>query len=106
TVEDPGHGQTEAALAEDVDLIIAAGGDGTVRAVCERAVRTGVAVGILPHGTGNLLARNLDIPVNTRDALDVVFAGQDRAIDLASFESDACGTSSFLVMAGLGMDAQ
>lgn len=105
SVEDPGYGQTRAALEADVDMIIAAGGDGTVRAVCETAARSGVAVGVLPHGTGNLLARNLDIPVNTRDALDVVFAGQDRAIDLATFSSDNGTETSFLVMAGLGMDA-
>lgn len=105
TIEDPGHGQTRAALDADVDLVIAAGGDGTVRAVCEEATRSGVAVGVLPHGTGNLLARNLDIPVNTRDALDVVFGGQDRAIDLATFTTDGGTETSFLVMAGLGMDA-
>lgn len=106
TVEDPGHGQTRDALASGVDLIVAAGGDGTVRAVCEVATQSGVAIGVLPLGTGNLLARNLDIPVNTRDALDVVFAGQDRAIDLASFTTDGeAEDTSFLVMAGLGMDA-
>lgn len=105
TIEDPGHGQTRAALDAKVDLIVAAGGDGTIRAVCETAARSGVAVGILPHGTGNLLARNLDIPVNVRDALDVVFAGQDRAIDLATFTSDSGDDTTFLVMAGLGMDA-
>lgn len=106
TIEDPGYGQTRAALEADVDLIIAAGGDGTVRAVCEVATRSGVAIGVLPHGTGNLLARNLQIPVNTRDALDVVFGGQDRAIDLASFSTDGdAADTSFLVMAGLGMDA-
>ncbi len=124
TVEDPGPGQAQAALEEGVDLIVAAGGDGTVRAVCEEAARTGVAVGILPHGTGNLLARNLGLPLNIRDALDVAFGGQDKAIDLANFktnarldddpaigepstelESDQTDTC-FLVMAGLGMDAE
>lgn len=105
TIEDPGHGQTREALAASVDLIVAAGGDGTIRAVCETAARSGTAIGILPHGTGNLLARNLDIPVNVRDAMDVVFGGQDRAIDLASFSPDSGEDTSFLVMAGLGMDA-
>jgi YegS/Rv2252/BmrU family lipid kinase len=105
TIEDPGHGQAGAALKADVDLIIAAGGDGTVRAVCEEVARTGVAVGILPHGTGNLLARNLSIPLNTRDALDVVFGGQDRAIDLSTLHTDSGTDTTFLVMAGLGMDA-
>ncbi|MET0929651.1 MAG: diacylglycerol kinase family protein, partial [Aeromicrobium sp.] len=105
SIEDPGHGQATAALHEEVDLIIAAGGDGTVRAVCEEVARTGVAVGILPHGTGNLLARNLGIPLNTRDALDVAFGGQDRAIDLSSLKTDTGTNTTFLVMAGLGMDA-
>ena len=128
TLDDPGPGQAQAALEDGVDLIIAAGGDGTVRAVCEEAARTGVAVGILPHGTGNLLARNLGLPLNIRDALDVAFGGQDKAIDLATFrantvlEDDPAGETiadadaegaepvgtdtSFLVMAGLGMDAE
>jgi YegS/Rv2252/BmrU family lipid kinase len=126
TLEDPGPGQAQAALEEGVDLIVAAGGDGTVRAVCEEVARTGVAVGILPHGTGNLLARNLGLPLNIRDALDVAFGGQDKAIDLATFrantvlddpagetvptdgdDEDVAGTDTcFLVMAGLGMDAE
>lgn len=105
TVEDPGNGQATAALHEEVDLIIAAGGDGTVRNVCEEVARTGVAVGVLPHGTGNLLARNLGIPLNTRDALDVAFGGQDHAIDLSTLETDSGANTTFLVMAGLGMDA-
>ena len=105
TVEDPGYGQTQDALESGVDLVVAAGGDGTVRAVCEEAARTGVAVGIIPHGTGNLLARNLGVPLNARDALEVAFGGQDKAIDLARFSTDAGVETSFLVMAGLGMDA-
>lgn len=105
TVEDIGHGQAAQALRAGVDLIVAAGGDGTVRAVCEEAALTGVAVGILPHGTGNLLARNLGIPLNIRDALEVAFDGQDKAIDLGTFRTDSDIDTSFLVMAGLGMDA-
>ena len=105
TIEDPGAGQAQQALESGVDLIIAAGGDGTVRVVCDEVARTGVAVGILPHGTGNLLARNIGIPLNIKDALDVVFSGQDRAIDLATFSTDTGEDTVFLVMAGLGMDA-
>ncbi len=105
TVDDTGYGQTQAALEAGVDLVVAAGGDGTVRAVCEEAARTGVAVAIVPQGTGNLLARNLGVPLNARDALEVAFGGQDKAIDLARFTTDAGVDTSFLVMAGLGMDA-
>jgi diacylglycerol kinase family enzyme/membrane-associated phospholipid phosphatase len=123
TLDDPGQGQAHEALEAGVDLIVTAGGDGTVRAVCEEAARTGVAVGILPLGTGNLLARNIGLPLNLREALDVAFAGQDRAIDLATFESDSVDPeteedeadadlaipgepTAFLVMAGLGVDAE
>lgn len=105
TVEDPGAGQAQEALEAGTDLIIAAGGDGTVRVVCHELARTGIAVGILPHGTGNLLARNLGIPLNIKDALDTVFSGQDRAIDLATYSCDVADDTVFLVMAGLGMDA-
>jgi YegS/Rv2252/BmrU family lipid kinase len=105
SIEDPGYGQALLALQAGVDLIVAAGGDGTVRAVCEEVARTGVAVGILPHGTGNLLARNLGIPLNIRDALDVAFSGQDKAIDLGTYKTDSGTDTCFLVMAGLGMDA-
>ena len=105
TIEDPGKGQAHQALESGVDLIIAAGGDGTVRVVCDEVARTGVSVAILPHGTGNLLARNLGIPLNIKDALDTAFAGQDRAVDLATYSSDAGPDTVFLVMAGLGMDA-
>jgi len=105
TIDDPGHGQTLTALLQDIDMVVAAGGDGTVREVCEAAARTGIAVGILPLGTGNLLARNLSIPLNWRDALEVAFGGQDRAIDLATFTRDDEEDTVFLVMAGMGMDA-
>ena len=93
TLEDPGPGQAQAALEEGVDLIVAAGGDGTVRAVCEEAARTGVAVGILPHGTGNLLARNLGLPLNIRDALDVAFGGQDKPSTSRPSAPTPCSTT-------------
>lgn len=105
TVDDPGIGQAHSALEAGVDLVIAAGGDGTVRLVCHELARTGTAIGILPHGTGNLLARNVGLPLNIKDALDVVFGGQDRAIDLVTYSSEAAPDTGFLVMAGLGMDA-
>lgn len=105
TVEDPGTGQAQQALEAHADLVVAAGGDGTVRVVCDEMARTGVSVGILPHGTGNLLARNLGLPLNIVEAIEVAFTGQDRAIDLVSYDSEAAPDTSFLVMAGLGMDA-
>ena len=86
-------------------LVLAIGGDGTIRAVCEELAGTGIPVGIVPAGTGNLLARNLDIPLYLRSAVDVGLNGQDRAIDMVEVSGDKMEDATFLVMAGMGFDA-
>ena len=62
TVDDAGQQATSQALARDVDVVLVAGGDGTVRAVSEAIAGSAVPLAILPSGTGNLLARNLGLP--------------------------------------------
>jgi YegS/Rv2252/BmrU family lipid kinase len=105
TVEDPGTGMAESASIAGADLVIVCGGDGTVREVCAELAGTGIPVGIVPAGTGNLLARNLDIPLYLRSAVDVALTGQDRAIDLVEVSGDDMEDTHFLVMAGMGLDA-
>lgn len=56
TVDDPGRGMARQAVAEGVDLVIGAGGDGTIRAIADGLAHTGVPLGLVPSGTGNLLA--------------------------------------------------
>ncbi|MET0956507.1 MAG: diacylglycerol kinase family protein [Cryobacterium sp.] len=111
SIEDPGQRATRRALRHDVDLVLAAGGDGTVRAVAEALRGAEVALGVLPVGTGNLLARNLQLPLSSLDdAIEIAFTGDSRAIDLGvasvTFADDSIEDHVFLVMAGLGLDAQ
>jgi len=105
TVEDSGTGMAAAAAVAGADLVIVCGGDGTVREVCAELAGTGIPVGIIPAGTGNLLARNLSIPLYLRAAIDIALTGQDRAIDLVEVSGDGMEDSHFLVMAGMGFDA-
>ncbi|WP_036225944.1 diacylglycerol kinase family protein [Marmoricola sp. URHB0036] len=105
SVEDTGYGMAHEAAVSGADLVLAIGGDGTIRAVCEELAGTGIPVGIVPAGTGNLLARNLDIPLYLRSAVDVALNGQDRAIDMVEVSGDKMEDATFLVMAGMGFDA-
>ncbi|WP_295123658.1 diacylglycerol kinase family protein [uncultured Leifsonia sp.] len=110
TEDDPGSGQAREALESGVDVVIAAGGDGTVRTVAEELRGTDTPLALLPSGTGNLLARNLDLTLDdVEHALDTAFGGQDRAIDVGVAELRDGGRTerrAFLVMAGVGIDAQ
>jgi YegS/Rv2252/BmrU family lipid kinase len=106
TVEDPGTGMAEAAAVAGADLVLVCGGDGTVREVCAELAGTGIPIGIIPAGTGNLLARNLDIPLFLRAAIDIALTGQDRAIDMVQVSGDGVPDGThFMVMAGMGFDA-
>lgn len=111
TEEDPGGDATRRALDADVDVVIAAGGDGTVRAVAEHLAQTRAEteLGIIPLGTGNLLARNLDIPLKDLTAAFVrALSGEPRSLDIGWAEvalADGAARHAFAVMAGFGIDA-
>ncbi|GAA3293529.1 diacylglycerol/lipid kinase family protein [Arthrobacter citreus] len=107
TKEDPGRGMAREAIGAGVDLVIAAGGDGTVRCVAAELAGTDTPLGLLPLGTGNLLARNLDIAVDDPEAaVTAALTGADRRIDVVHVTLDrALEGDVFLVMAGLGYDA-
>ena len=105
SVEDPGGAMTRQAVAAQVDLVIGAGGDGTIRYVADGLAHTGIPLGLVPAGTGNLLARNLDLPLEEVDAIEVALGGQVRPIDLVKITVDDRPAEHFAVMAGIGMDA-
>lgn len=99
TKESPGTEQAARAAADGVDTVVACGGDGTVRAVLEGLAGTDVALGIVPLGTGNLLAGNLGLPSGI-DAVPVASRGSTRRIDVGTINGER-----FAVMAGVGLDA-
>lgn len=126
TEDDPGQGATRDALAAGCTLVIAAGGDGTVRAVAEalggsadsdgsEAVHGGsrADLAVVPLGTGNLLARNLGVPLNdAQAAFERALTGTAAPLDLGEVrfkqagEEGAEARQSFVVMVGFGVDAQ
>jgi diacylglycerol kinase family enzyme/membrane-associated phospholipid phosphatase len=101
TVDDPGTGPARQAVAGGAAVVVAAGGDGTVMSCANALVDTGVALAVLPMGTGNLLARNLGLPMRVDDAIAVATADGRRTLDVGVVDGQC-----FLIMAGMGFDAQ
>ncbi len=105
TTDDPGRAMTEQAVRERVDLVLGAGGDGTIRVICSGLAGSGIPFGLIPAGTGNLLAKNVGIPLDEGAALDVAFDGIDKEVDLVRLSVDEGPADHFAVMAGIGIDA-
>ena len=112
TAKDTGRGQTIEAIEHGADLVCPYGGDGTVRAVASGALGSGVPLGLLSAGTGNLLARNMKLPHRRfQDGLVAALTGTPRPIDVMRITIDRDGSGEWsepeygLVMAGFGLDA-
>lgn len=110
TLEDAGQQATGEAIARGVDVVLVAGGDGTVRAVAEAIAGTDVPLAILPSGTGNLLARNLGLPLLDPDRMISAALGDFRhPIDIGwaalTREDGETTEHAFVVLAGMGLDA-
>ncbi|MBA2472723.1 MAG: diacylglycerol kinase [Pseudonocardiales bacterium] len=107
TVEDPGGGQARTALAAGAAVVLACGGDGTVRHVARVLAGSGTPLGLVPTGTANLLARNLAIVLSDPvKATRIALSGKNRAVDVGRvFIDDRTEEQVFMVMAGVGFDA-
>jgi diacylglycerol kinase (ATP) len=89
------------ALAEGADVIFVWGGDGTVQRVIDAVAGTKAVLAILPAGTANLLATNLQIPRDLAAAVQIGLTGARRPLDTGSVNGE-----HFAVMAGAGFDAR
>lgn len=92
-------------VAAGVDVVAVFGGDGTTMQAVASLVGTEVALGLVPGGTGNLLAGNLRIPSNPIRAARAIVAGRTRVIDLGRVALPD-GAHYFGVACGAGVDAQ
>jgi YegS/Rv2252/BmrU family lipid kinase len=99
----PGHARKLAreAVRAGMEMVVAAGGDGTVNDVIQELAGHETALGVLPLGTVNVWARETGIPLSLPDAARVLLYGARRRVDLGR-----AGNRYFLMMAGIGFDAE
>lgn len=106
TRAETGRAQARTAVAEGAELVIAAGGDGTVRSVAHGVAGTHAELGVVPNGAANLLAHNLGLPEDHRRAAAIALTGTGRAVDLGLARlDDEAEDLPFVVLAGMGHDA-
>src|SRR5437764_1540387 len=99
TEEDPGNGLAKRAAEEGADVVIAAGGDGTVHAVACGLIGTNSTLGIIPVGTMNNIAHSLTIPENISEACEIIAKGAMSLIDVGKINNQI-----FLEVAGIGLE--
>lgn len=95
------HELAKGAAESGADIVVAVGGDGTVNEVASGLLYTNTALGILPFGSGNGLARHLNIPLDTAEAIKLLNNSGYITIDAAEANGKA-----FFCTAGLGFDAR
>jgi diacylglycerol kinase (ATP) len=89
------------AVEQNVDVVIAVGGDGTINEIIQALVGSETALGVLPGGTANVWAREVGIPLDISRAREVLVRGQTRRIDLGR-----ANERYFLLMTGIGLDGE
>ncbi len=89
------------AVGQHVSVVVAVGGDGTINEVIQELAGSETALGVLPSGTVNVWARETGIPLDNREAREILVHGRTRTIDLGQM-----GNRYFLLMAGVGFDGE
>ncbi|MDR2064855.1 MAG: diacylglycerol kinase family lipid kinase [Prevotellaceae bacterium] len=85
---------------ENFDIVVAVGGDGTVNEIARALIHTNTVLSLVPVGSGNGLARDLNIPLKVCDAVSLLHKGKITAIDVCYFNGHP-----YLCTAGVGYDA-
>src|SRR5438132_9986082 len=93
--------QAREAVARQVNVVIADGGDGTINEIIQELAGSETALGVLPIGTVNVWARETSIPLDSAGARRVLVDGKIRYVDLGRVND-----CYFLLMAGIGLDAE
>jgi diacylglycerol kinase family enzyme len=91
----------ERALEDGADVVLAVGGDGTLRACAHAVAGTSAALAVVPTGTANLFASALSLPKDPAEVVQLILGGAIRLLDVGS-----CNGMRFNVMAGSGFDAE
>ena len=99
-------GQTRREIAAGCDLIVAAGGDGTINEVANGMLHSRVPLAILPAGTANVLAREMRIPIHLERAAAQIPNLEPCRIAVGGVRINGSGERCFLCMAGAGLDAK
>ena len=86
-------------------VVFTLGGDGTAMEVVDALAGSGIPVGVLPGGTGNLIARTLGIPLSVRRAVPILLEGDEVRIDLGVVTAGAAAGRRFAFAAGVGIDS-
>lgn len=88
------------AVQEKVDVVVAIGGDGTINEIARSLIHTDTALGIIPCGSGNGLARHLRVPMEPKAAIDILNRGHELCIDYGKINN-----IPFFCTCGVGFDA-
>jgi diacylglycerol kinase family enzyme len=91
---------TQQAISKDAQIILIAGGDGTISSAAEALIGIKIPVGIIPRGTVNAFAKALNIPIDIKAACETILSGKPRIVDTA-----ICNGKPMIVLTGIGLEA-